>query len=165
VKPDLKAIKARCEAATPGDQWGQKWDGTLGRGEIRIGPLGAPATARFVFSAHGFGNAGTAHPDFQLAICAAEDVPALVARVEELEAALREARARLSVRSDALSASLVVWLDAVLADADSSADPAPGRTNDGHGHVRPRPDGVLARCGGPAICRECALEAARYGAP
>jgi hypothetical protein len=30
----------------------------------------------------------------------------------------------------------------------------------GHGHVTPRPDGMLARCGGPQMCRECALEAA-----
>lgn len=32
-------------------------------------------------------------------------------------------------------------------------------TNDGHGHVWPRPDGVRARCGGPAICRKCAADA------
>ena len=31
----------------------------------------------------------------------------------------------------------------------------------GHGHVTPRPDGAKARCGGPGICRECALELAR----
>jgi hypothetical protein len=28
----------------------------------------------------------------------------------------------------------------------------------GHGHVVPRADGALARCGGPAICRICAEE-------
>lgn len=28
----------------------------------------------------------------------------------------------------------------------------------GHGHVIPNPNGVLARCGGPAICAECAKE-------
>jgi len=33
--------------------------------------------------------------------------------------------------------------------------------NTGHGHVRPRPDGVKARCGGPAICPECAREQAQ----
>lgn len=27
-----------------------------------------------------------------------------------------------------------------------------------HGHVIPRDDGHKARCGGPALCRECALE-------
>lgn len=30
----------------------------------------------------------------------------------------------------------------------------------GHGHVRPRADGVRARCGGPGICDECSREKA-----
>lgn len=30
--------------------------------------------------------------------------------------------------------------------------------NSGHGHVFPRPDGVKARCGGPAICPVCAQD-------
>lgn len=30
--------------------------------------------------------------------------------------------------------------------------------NTGHGHVRLRPDGIYARCGGPALCRECAKD-------
>lgn len=29
-----------------------------------------------------------------------------------------------------------------------------------HGHVKPNPDGSKARCGGPAICSECAQELA-----
>lgn len=29
----------------------------------------------------------------------------------------------------------------------------------GHGWVTPNLDGSKARCGGPAICRECAVEA------
>lgn len=33
--------------------------------------------------------------------------------------------------------------------------------NRGHGHVTPRPDGVLARCGGPALCSVCARELAQ----
>lgn len=33
--------------------------------------------------------------------------------------------------------------------------------NTGHGHVFPRPDGRLARCGGPGICKECALDLSR----
>jgi hypothetical protein len=32
--------------------------------------------------------------------------------------------------------------------------------NQGHGHVTPRPDGIKARCGGPALCSECAKEKA-----
>lgn len=31
----------------------------------------------------------------------------------------------------------------------------PRNPNFGHGHVYPRPDGYLARCGGPALCNEC----------
>jgi hypothetical protein len=40
--------------------------------------------------------------------------------------------------------------------------PAPegGALNVGHGHVRPRPDGMKARCGGPGICSQCSREAA-----
>lgn len=33
--------------------------------------------------------------------------------------------------------------------------------NLGHGHVFPRADGVVARCGGPAICTDCARDKAR----
>lgn len=33
-------------------------------------------------------------------------------------------------------------------------------TNTGHGHVWSRPDGVKARCGGPAMCKQCALDQA-----
>ncbi len=36
--------------------------------------------------------------------------------------------------------------------------------NTGHGHVWARPDGMKARCGGPAICAECAKDKARYEA-
>ena len=27
----------------------------------------------------------------------------------------------------------------------------------GHGHIFPRNDGFLARCGGPTICKECSM--------
>lgn len=36
--------------------------------------------------------------------------------------------------------------------------------NTGHGHVRPRPDGVRARCGGPGVCQECSKERAALDA-
>lgn len=36
--------------------------------------------------------------------------------------------------------------------------------NTGHGHVRPRPDGIRARCGGPGLCRECSQEMTQLNA-
>lgn len=33
-------------------------------------------------------------------------------------------------------------------------------TNTGHGHVRPRPDGIKMRCGGPGLCSACSKERA-----
>lgn len=35
---------------------------------------------------------------------------------------------------------------------------AQAANNKGHGHVVPRPDGVKARCGGPAMCHVCQAE-------
>lgn len=40
----------------------------------------------------------------------------------------------------------------------------PGQAAYGHGHVIPRPDGVKARCGGPALCSVCAKEQAAIAA-
>lgn len=31
-------------------------------------------------------------------------------------------------------------------------------TNEGHGHAWKRPDGLVARCSGPALCGECARD-------
>lgn len=39
--------------------------------------------------------------------------------------------------------------------------PGAPNANSGHGHVYPRPDGMRARCGGPRMCKRCALDAAR----
>lgn len=35
-----------------------------------------------------------------------------------------------------------------------------GVSNTGHGHVYMRPDGLLAKCGGPELCAECAKDLA-----
>lgn len=32
--------------------------------------------------------------------------------------------------------------------------------NTGHGHVYPRQDGVVAKCGGPSFCEECKTDLA-----
>lgn len=37
-------------------------------------------------------------------------------------------------------------------------------TNTGHGHVWKRPDGMLARCGGPGMCRDCSADQAQFRA-
>ena len=44
----------------------------------------------------------------------------------------------------------------------SSAEAA-RNLNTGHGHVRPRPDGMKARCGGPVLCPDCARDLAQDG--
>jgi hypothetical protein len=50
---------------------------------------------------------------------------------------------------------------AALPTIDRTAQPV--AQNTGHGHVRPRPDGVKMRCGGPGICPECSRE--RFAPP
>ncbi len=35
----------------------------------------------------------------------------------------------------------------------------------GYGHVASRPDGAVARCGGPAMCHDCARELMESGKP
>lgn len=35
----------------------------------------------------------------------------------------------------------------------------PANPNSGHGHVYPRPDRVVFRCGGPVICKSCGVDA------
>jgi hypothetical protein len=43
-------------------------------------------------------------------------------------------------------------------DSAAPAGNAGPERNVGHGHVFPRPDGRRSRCGGPALCRECAAD-------
>lgn len=55
--------------------------------------------------------------------------------------------------------------NATLLPCDAPAQPEPSNKNTGHGHVRPRPDGRRARCGGPGICAECSREKAALSQP
>lgn len=76
---------------------------------------------------------------------------------------IADMRAKLADKSITAADTLP---DVVLADIGkdhakyANWSPAPG-TNTGHGHVFLRPDGVRARCGGPALCSDCAIDLAR----
>jgi len=63
--------------------------------------------------------------------------------VEHLTGVFSEAFAQVSVSGDGLAKG-------------------PG-TNNGHGHVWERPDGMKARCGGPGFCSQCAADEGKYG--
>lgn len=85
---DLEAIKARCEAATPGP-----WVNTGGRfPKINGGPIGGCDVATLFF-ADGADAAFIAH--------AREDVPALVAEVERLQKAVAAEREACAVVCEA----------------------------------------------------------------
>lgn len=80
------------------------------------------------------------------------------AAVDRARLALRDAEAR---RYDARQA--VIAAEQHEQDVrDRVAKVGPG-TNSGHGHVWPRPDGLMARCGGPAMCPECKADQERFG--
>lgn len=82
------------------------------------------------------------------------EVEAMAAVATALEPLDNEARARV-----------LRWLAERFVTEQAPASLAVPHTdanvyaNSGHGHVRPRPDGHVARCGGSAICRECSQEA------
>lgn len=48
-----------------------------------------------------------------------------------------------------------------LRELSEKATAHSGRGNTGHGHVYPRPDGSRVRCGGPTMCKDCALDFAQ----
>lgn len=61
-------------------------------------------------------------------------------------------------------ALMIATVEALIANSTIKPGPAAGDpANTGHGHVRPRPDGMKARCGGPGICSECSVEQAQAG--
>lgn len=57
-------------------------------------------------------------------------------------------------------------IDEVLNVPPNTHDPETGikLVNYGHGHVFPRADGALARCGGPGLCAECARDKVKFDA-
>ncbi|MDH0287722.1 hypothetical protein N7414_01235 [Pseudomonas sp. GD04087] len=92
---------------------------------------------------------------------AVENNEILRGRLEQAEALLNDAR---QFTWDLLSpANLRLRIDEFLASQQGEhakrAEQAEGAQ--GHGHVTPRADGFLARCGGPGICKVCQAEQAR----
>ena len=69
--------------------------------------------------------------------------------------ALSQALAAMPERSEGLVSTHKPDGDAVIEFLLSGSD-------SGHGHVRPRKDGMKARCGGPGICPICSAEKAEY---
>lgn len=49
--------------------------------------------------------------------------------------------------------------DALISKPDTITLEYGPRPNVGHGHVFPRADGVVAKCGGPGLCRDCEADA------
>lgn len=62
-------------------------------------------------------------------------------------------------------ALMIATVEALLANHTIKPGLASGHpANTGHGHVRPRPDGLVARCGGPGMCSPCSIELAQPNA-
>jgi hypothetical protein len=84
----------------------------------------------------------------------AREAAAEQARKDQAELARLREEAAARKKADDEAAERERHRQADEADAKLRAD------NQGHGHVRPRPDGARARCGGPGICNECSREKA-----
>lgn len=95
MKPDLDAIRARCEAATPGP-WrvdGSTYDEDCNE---HLAPYGLEGpNERLIWSS---GGGEYAHPDMataQFIAAARTDIPALLAYIDELERRLKEIGAQV----------------------------------------------------------------------
>lgn len=97
-----------------------------------------------------------------------EVAPALAEMLRQLAVHLKELGQRWYA-GDTVVVDELLQLYCIESDARAALSAQPGAqkkesrvgTNTGHGHVWRRPDGYLARCGGPAICRECARDQAQ----
>lgn len=78
-----------------------------------------------------------------------------VAHLRQENAMLSEKRRSEKERADRLAIRVQEL------EGKPKQDVKPVGGNYGHGHVWERPDGVKMRCGGPAMCKECALDHAR----
>lgn len=70
-------------------------------------------------------------------------------------------RKQLAITKQPIKASQAAVDKACAELAKVLGTPKRQKAETGHGHVRPRKDGLKARCGGPGICGTCALEAAQ----
>lgn len=109
TKEELQAIKARCEAATPGP-----WEEVAESGEWWI--IGAHENANYVVD-----TSGTSQGNIEFITHARADVPALVAEVERLNAALT-LEGELMAATHAHAGAVIAQLEAkaaLLQQADS----------------------------------------------
>lgn len=70
-------------------------------------------------------------------------------------------RKQLAITKQPIKASQAAVDKACAELAKVLGTPKRQKAETGHGHVRPRKDGLKARCGGPGICGTCALEVAQ----
>lgn len=98
----------------------------------------------------------TCNADFaKFMVAAREGVLTLIAERDQLFGETEQLKAEneaLRKDRDMVIKVLGLSLDEFTKMAGTISSPRP---NKGHGHVFPRADGVLARCGGPGLCKEC----------
>lgn len=106
------------------------------------------------------------------AVCARLEMARQDERVRRaLADAIERARLAMARENERIRRALADAIDQAHVDAAKrwlprNGGPPPWMTltgigwEGGHGHVTPRRDGLIAGCGGPAACRQCAVEQA-----
>lgn len=160
--------QAGMQAAEGTARRAREW--AMQRGTLESCPVTAPAPARVLAADHvGMrvdytGLLGQARS----ALKRGENAPAMAEMLGQLAVHLTELGQRWYA-GDTAVVDEFLQLYCIESDARAALSAQPGAqkkesrvgTNTGHGHAWRRPDGYLARCGGPAICRQCAQDQAQ----